>query len=73
MLSPVVHHVSLEIAPDDVERSAEFFELLGFERLPAPEALGPFVTWLWGERRAFALMPGGQRVELMAAPPPART
>jgi hypothetical protein len=56
-----------------VERSAEFFELLGFERLPAPEALGPFVTWLWGERRTFALMPGGQRVELMAAPPPART
>jgi catechol 2,3-dioxygenase-like lactoylglutathione lyase family enzyme len=24
---------------------------------------------LWGERRAFALAPGGHRVELMAAPP----
>ena len=24
---------------------------------------------LWGERRSFALMPSGQRVELMAAPP----
>jgi catechol 2,3-dioxygenase-like lactoylglutathione lyase family enzyme len=116
----VLHHVSLEIAPDDVERSVEFFELLGFERLPAPEGIAPFVTWLeadgtqihfihtpepttptvghpavvaadfapavermrgagfqveeadelWGERRAFAVMPGGQRVELMAAPPP---
>jgi catechol 2,3-dioxygenase-like lactoylglutathione lyase family enzyme len=25
---------------------------------------------LWGEPRAFALAPGGHRVELMAAPPP---
>jgi hypothetical protein len=26
---------------------------------------------LWGEPRAFALLPGGGRVELIAAPPPA--
>ena len=26
---------------------------------------------LWGARRAFAISPGGHRVELMAAPPPA--
>jgi catechol 2,3-dioxygenase-like lactoylglutathione lyase family enzyme len=25
---------------------------------------------LWGERRGFATLPGGQKVELMAAPPP---
>lgn len=25
---------------------------------------------LWGEPRAFVVMPGGHRVELMAAPPP---
>jgi catechol 2,3-dioxygenase-like lactoylglutathione lyase family enzyme len=117
----VLHHVSLEVAPDDVERSVEFFTLLGFEKLGAPDPVAPFVTWLeadgtqihfihtpepttpalghpavvtadfartvtrlreagfeveeadelWGERRAFAVMPGGQRVELMAAPPPA--
>ncbi|HMC07428.1 MAG TPA: VOC family protein [Solirubrobacterales bacterium] len=117
----MLHHVSLEVAPDDVERSTEFFELVGFERVRAPDSIAPFVTWLerhgtqihfihtpepttpslghpaivasdlettagrlrdagfeveeadelWGERRAFALMPGGQRVELMAAPPPA--
>jgi len=117
----VLHHVSLEVAPDDVERSVEFFELLGFKKLPAPDEIAPFVTWLeaegtqihfihtpepttpalghpavvasafsatvgrlrdagfeveeanelWGEPRAFAVMPGGQRVELMAAPPPA--
>jgi catechol 2,3-dioxygenase-like lactoylglutathione lyase family enzyme len=115
----VLHHVSLEVTPDDVERSVEFFELLGFVRVPAPEPIDPFVTWLdgdgtqihlihtpepttpvlghpavvaadfdaavgrlrgagfevldadrlWGEPRAFAVMPGGQRVELMAAPP----
>ena len=26
---------------------------------------------LWGARRAFAISPGGHRVELMASPPPA--
>jgi catechol 2,3-dioxygenase-like lactoylglutathione lyase family enzyme len=116
----VLHHVSLEVKPDDVERSVEFFELLGFAPVPAPDPIAAFVTWLerdatqvhfihtpeatapplghpavvatdfdqavgrmrdagfevepadelWGERRAFAVMPGGQRVELMAAPPP---
>jgi catechol 2,3-dioxygenase-like lactoylglutathione lyase family enzyme len=119
MLSPVLHHVSLEVAPDDVERTVEFFGLLGFERIPAPDPIAPFVTWLeagttqihlihtpepttpalghpavvagdfdtavrglrdagfqvedagelWGEPRSFAVMPGGQRVEVMAAPP----
>ena len=117
----MLHHVSLEVMPDDVGRAIEFFELLGFARVPAPDPIAPFVTWLeangtqvhlihtpepttpvlghpavvaaqfeaavhgltgagfevddadelWGERRAFAVMPGGQRVELMAAPPPA--
>jgi catechol 2,3-dioxygenase-like lactoylglutathione lyase family enzyme len=116
----VLHHVSLEVKPDDVERSVEFFELLGFARVPAPDPIAAFVTWLerdrsqihfihtpeatapplghpavvtsdfeaavdrvrgagfeleladelWGDPRAFAVMPGGQRVELMAAPPP---
>jgi hypothetical protein len=26
----VLHHVSLEVAPDEVERTVEFFKLLGF-------------------------------------------
>jgi len=117
----VLHHVSLEVAPGEVERTIEFFGLLGFRSVPAPDPIAPFVTWfeadgsqvhlihtpepttpalghpaivarefeatleglrgagfqvedadeLWGERRAFAVMPGGQRVELMAAAPPA--
>jgi catechol 2,3-dioxygenase-like lactoylglutathione lyase family enzyme len=115
----VLHHVSLEVAPDEVERTVEFFGLLSFTRIPAPDSIAPFVTWLeagptqihlihtpepttpvlghpavvaadfdgavgglrdagfqveeadelWGERRGFAVMPGGGRVELMAAPP----
>jgi catechol 2,3-dioxygenase-like lactoylglutathione lyase family enzyme len=118
----VLHHVSLEVAPSEVDRTIEFFELLGFTVLPAPDSIAPFVSWLesdgtqihlihtpepttpvlghpavvapefeatvsrlreagfevegadelWGEARAFALMPSGGRVELMAAPP-ART
>jgi len=42
----MLHHVSLEIAPDDVERTVEFFGLLGFERIAAPDPIAPFVTWL---------------------------
>jgi hypothetical protein len=116
----VLHHVSLEISPGEVERTVQFFGLVGFDRIPAPEEIAPFVTWLeagttqvhlihtpepttptlghpaivaadfdatvaglrdagfeveeadelWGERRSFAVLPGGQRVEVMAAPPP---
>jgi catechol 2,3-dioxygenase-like lactoylglutathione lyase family enzyme len=117
----VLHHVSLEVRPEDVERSVEFFEALGFARVAAPDVIAEHVTWLesgatqihfihtpepvtpmlghpaviapddfeatitrlreagfkvegsrdlWGEARVFALMPGGQRVEVMAAPPP---
>ena len=103
-----------------VEANAGFWELLGFERVAAPAALGDNVTWLeregtqihlirtegatapvlghaavvvegfgqtvegvraagheveetrelWGARRAFAIAPGGHRVELMESPPP---
>jgi catechol 2,3-dioxygenase-like lactoylglutathione lyase family enzyme len=115
----VLHHISLEVPPDEVDRTVEFWGLLGFQKLEAPEEIAPFVTWLerdtnqihlihtdsatiptlghpaivapdfeaavsglrgsgfeveeaeelWGERRAFAIAPGGHRVELMAAPP----
>jgi len=119
MLTTMLHHVSLEVAPAEVERTVEFFELLGFTALPAPDSIAPFVSWLesngtqihlihtpepttpalghpaivapefqatvshlreagyqvedadelWGKPRAFAVMPGGGRVELMAAAP----
>jgi hypothetical protein len=118
----MLHHVSIEVHPDQVEACASCWELLGFARVEAPEALGPYFTWLeragtqihlihteeptvpvlghpavavadfeatfvaleragheperhrelWGEPRAFVTMPGGHRVEFMAAPPAPR-
>lgn len=115
----MLHHVSLEVAPDDVDRTIEFFGVLGFRQITAPDSIAPFVTWLesgttqvhlihtpeptipmlghpavvasdfdgtvgglrdagftveaadelWGEPRSFAVLPGGGRVEVMAAPP----
>jgi len=44
----VLQHVTLEVAPGDVERSVELWELLGFERVEAPEALAG--TFVWVER-----------------------
>jgi catechol 2,3-dioxygenase-like lactoylglutathione lyase family enzyme len=116
----VLQHVSIEVPPAEVERAVEFWMLVGFTPVQAPEALDGYVTWveragtqihlihtdaatapqlghaaivvddfaatlervgaggfeveesrqLWGARRAFAIAPGGHRVELMEAPPP---
>jgi hypothetical protein len=115
----VLHHVSIEVDPEQVEACAACWELLGFARVDVPAALGPNFTWLkrggtqihlihsenatvpvlghvavvvddfeatfaaleaaghrperhrelWGEQRGFLTMPGGHRVEIMAAPP----
>jgi hypothetical protein len=119
----MLHHVSIEVDPAEVEACAACWELLGFARLEAPAELGGYVTWLeregtqihlihsqaatvpplghaavvvddfeatfaaleraghgperhrelWGQPRAFVTMPGGHRVELMAAPPRAQS
>jgi catechol 2,3-dioxygenase-like lactoylglutathione lyase family enzyme len=119
----VLHHVSIELPPAEAERMIEFWRLLGFEELEAPERIRRYVRWveregtqihlilteaatvpalghpavvapdwkdavnrlrgagfefeeserLWGEPRGFAIAPGGHRVEVMAAPPPAGT
>jgi catechol 2,3-dioxygenase-like lactoylglutathione lyase family enzyme len=118
----VLQHVSLEVPPEEADRSIEFWSLLGFEEVDSPEPLGDAVRWLegdgtqihlilteghtapvlghaavvtpdhadakerlreagfqvedarqlWGADRAFAIAPGGHRVELMQAPPPTR-
>jgi catechol 2,3-dioxygenase-like lactoylglutathione lyase family enzyme len=115
----VLHHVSLEVPPEEAERMVEFWRAVGFEPVDAPGELAGMVSWveregtqihlihtpgatapalghaavvppdfddalarltaagfevepareLWGEPRAFALAPGGHRVELMRAPP----
>jgi hypothetical protein len=118
----VLHHVSIEVHPEDAARVMEFFHLIGFTQVEAPTPIAEHVYWverngtqihlirtlepavqhlghpafvvpdfertvaavreagfefsehreLWGERRGFATLPGGQKVELMAAAPPAR-
>jgi catechol 2,3-dioxygenase-like lactoylglutathione lyase family enzyme len=45
-VSVALHHVSLEVPPADVERTVEFWTLLGFRRLPAPDQIAEYVTWL---------------------------
>ena len=42
----MLHHVSIEVAPDDVDRTVELWGLLGFEPVSAPGELGGYVTWL---------------------------
>jgi len=45
----MLHHVTLEVAPEDIERSLELWELLGFRRVQAPPALAQ--TFVWVERK----------------------
>lgn len=42
----MLHHVSIEVPPDEVDRTVEFWELIGFHKLDSPEEIAPFVTWL---------------------------
>jgi len=55
-LAPLLHHVGIEIAPEDVERATELFELLGFERAAVPVSLGEGFTWLEREGTQVHLM-----------------
>jgi catechol 2,3-dioxygenase-like lactoylglutathione lyase family enzyme len=58
---PVLGHPAV-VAPDFEETVARLRNA-GFEFEESRQ--------LWGARRGFAVAPGGQRVELMASPPPA--
>jgi len=44
----MLQHVTLEVAPEDIERSVEFWKLLGFEQVEPPAALAE--TFVWVER-----------------------
>lgn len=52
----MLHHVGIEVAPADIERTVEFFATLGFAQVEPPAALAEGFTWL--ER-------GGTQVHLM--------
>jgi catechol 2,3-dioxygenase-like lactoylglutathione lyase family enzyme len=55
----MLHHVGIEIAPAEVERAAQLFELLGFERVEPPPSLAEF-TWLERAGTQVHLMPEEQ-------------
>lgn len=48
ILEPMLHHITLEVAPEEIERSLELWALLGFERVEPPAALAE--TFVWVER-----------------------
>ena len=52
----MLHHVGIEVAPADLARSVEFWELLGFARVEPPAVARRRFTWL--ER-------GGTQIHLM--------
>lgn len=52
----MLHHVGIEVAPSDVERSVELWEALGFEEVEPPSTLREF-TWLEREGTQVHLMP----------------
>src|SRR3954454_2180764 len=52
----MLHHVGLEVAPADLERSIELWQALGFARVEPPQTLSEFV-WLEREGTQVHLMP----------------
>ena len=52
----MLHHVGIEVRPDEIERSIEFWEALGFVVVEPPETLREF-TWLEREGTQVHLMP----------------
>jgi hypothetical protein len=52
----MLHHVGIEVAPADIEATAHFFELVGFQRVEPPPALAEY-TWLEREGTQIHLMP----------------
>jgi catechol 2,3-dioxygenase-like lactoylglutathione lyase family enzyme len=52
----MLHHVGLEVAPAEIERTVELWQLLGFELVEPPASLSEF-TWLEREGTQVHLMP----------------
>jgi catechol 2,3-dioxygenase-like lactoylglutathione lyase family enzyme len=57
----VLHHVGIEVAPPDHERTVRFFELIGFAEVQPPDSLAEF-TWLEREGTQIHLMPAEEPV-----------
>jgi catechol 2,3-dioxygenase-like lactoylglutathione lyase family enzyme len=52
----MLHHVGIEVAPADIERAVELWQVLGFELVEPPESLAEF-TWLERAGTQVHLMP----------------
>jgi catechol 2,3-dioxygenase-like lactoylglutathione lyase family enzyme len=52
----MLHHAGIEVAPEDIERSVELWQTLGFALVEPPESLAEF-TWLEREGTQIHLMP----------------
>jgi catechol 2,3-dioxygenase-like lactoylglutathione lyase family enzyme len=61
----VLQHVTLEVSPEDIERSVEFWALLGFERVEPPAVLAETFTWVEREGTQIHL----ERNESPTVPP----
>ena len=65
----MLHHVTLEIAPSDVGRAAEFWALLGFSKAEPPDDLADRFTWFERDGTQIHLM----QVETRVATPHGHT
>jgi len=61
----MLQHVTLEVAPADIERSVEFWALLGFRQVEPPAALADTFTWVEREGTQIHL----ERNESPVVPP----
>lgn len=52
----MLHHVGIEVAPANIERTIELWQLLGFKNVEPPASLSEF-TWLEREGTQVHLMP----------------
>ena len=61
----MLQHVTLEVSPKDIERSVEFWSLLGFTQVEPPTALAQTFTWMEREGTQIHL----ERNESPTVPP----
>jgi catechol 2,3-dioxygenase-like lactoylglutathione lyase family enzyme len=52
----MLHHIGIEVAPAEIERTVALWQLLGFELVEPPTSLSEF-TWLEREGTQVHLMP----------------
>ncbi len=53
----MIHHATREIPPAELERSIEFYGMLGFVSVPVPPGIGSRAVWLEHAGTQIHLMP----------------